>query len=206
MTIKHFLSLFSLSLFLTIGFTASSIAHKSPPKQKGSVIALNGEINEQSADLVIYQIQTLQDDSGRPIALFINSGGGSVLDGGRIIDAMLASRRPIITVDAGLSASMAAWIFEYGQKRYMLPHSILMFHMASSSYSGKLNNVYNELMIEIKMMDSLNSIVIEKSHLPKDEVLLKERDEWWMMPEDALRVNLADAVIVTLDYPIPVQK
>ena len=81
------------------------------------IIFLTGEINDQSANLVIAQLIYLEGkDPDKDITLYINSPGGSVVAGMAIYDTMNYIRCDVRTVCIGMAASMAAILLSSGAK------------------------------------------------------------------------------------------
>lgn len=188
------LAIFSLSSCSAQTSTTDGISYEK------DTITLYGPVNTNSAERVVRKLHELQDKSKKPIYLFIDSPGGQVFAGSKIIDAMMASKRPVYTVDVGTAASMAAFIHSYGVKRYMLPHSVIMFHNASSEYSGDVIHIKSELQLISQFMDQLNANVVERTGVPLKELKEKEGQEWWILAEEALSRHFVDEV-KPMDFP-----
>lgn len=166
-----------------------------------SYCTLYGEVNGQSTHDLIGCIEVAnRATTDTAIVLYINSPGGSVFDGGMIVDAMISSRRPIVTVDVGYAASMAAYIWTYGTKRYVHPHAMLMFHQATASIDGSESQLEGRVRL-------LHRITAEyRAHLVSlvgDEATKHNLEEWWLLPEDAVTLHLADGILIEGDYPPP---
>src|SRR6476646_8867189 len=84
---------------------------------KDRIIFLNGEVNDQSANLIIAQLLFLESESkGKPISLYINSPGGSVSAGMGIYDTMNFIESPVHTTCIGMAASMGSFLLAPGKK------------------------------------------------------------------------------------------
>lgn len=199
-----FINYFVVLICLFFALSSSSIAKNSNTDKEYDSISISGEINDKLANETIKALQKIESDNkSTPILVFINSGGGDVLSGGRIIDAFMASKRPIYTIDIEMTASMAAIIFEHGDKRFMFPHSILMFHMASSSYSDQqINQISSELILISRLTQSYNIYISKRASIPLNILLINEANEWWLLSPDAIKNKLADGIFDTMDYPI----
>jgi ATP-dependent Clp protease protease subunit len=187
-----------LSLSLSI-YCSSSSPKKTVPKS--NAVTLYGAVTTESALKTIQQIRNLQDGSTTPIYLFIDSPGGEVFAGIKIVDAMQASKRPIYTVDIGMAASMAAWIESFGVKRYMLPHATLMYHNASGGVEGDVVRDRSQLDYLDKVILGMNSNVSKRSGVPLETLLLKENSEWWLTADEALTNHLVDGLVNPVNYP-----
>lgn len=65
------------------------------------------------------------------IQVWINSEGGSVLQGMNIFNAIIKSRTPVDTYNVGVAASIAGAIFMAGRKRIMSDYAQFMMHPVS---------------------------------------------------------------------------
>ena len=98
---------------------------------KDRIIFIDGEINDQMADLVVAQILFLESENPeKDISIYINSPGGAVTAGLAIYDTMKYVKCDIQTICMGQAASMAAILLAGGTKgkRYALPSSRVMIH------------------------------------------------------------------------------
>src|SRR3954454_1252308 len=98
---------------------------------KDRIIFLNGEVNDDSANVVVAQMLYLQFDQPKAdIHLYINSPGGSVTAGMGIYDTMQYVSCDVSTYCIGQAASMGAVLLAAGTKgkRNALPTSRTMIH------------------------------------------------------------------------------
>ena len=93
---------------------------------KERVVFLVGEVNDQTANLVIAQLLFLESENpDKEISLYINSPGGSVSAGLAIYDTMQFIKPHVSTLCMGMAASMGAFLLAAGEKgkRFSLPNS-----------------------------------------------------------------------------------
>ncbi len=95
-------------------------------------IYLFDKVNSRSAQLIIKDLLRMNQESDEPIAMFINSGGGSVIDMMAIIDVMNAIKAPVNTFVLGIAASAASLIAANGKKRMISSNSSMMIHEAAT--------------------------------------------------------------------------
>lgn len=165
------------------------------------IIFLNGEIDDYSAELVKSQLLYLDSlDHKKDIKLYINSGGGSIIDGLSIIDTMDYIRPDVVTINSGMCASMAAVILCCGTKgkRKALKRSRTMIHQPSV-YIGDVQG--SQLEIEYKEMEFLKiqlyEIISEKTG-QKFKKVHKDCDrDYWLSSEDSISYGLIDHIIKT---------
>jgi ATP-dependent Clp protease protease subunit len=95
------------------------------------VVFLGGEMDGESADLVIAQLLYLEaEDPARDIALYVNSPGGDMTALFAIYDTMQGIRPDVATWCVGQAASAAAVVLATGAagKRHALPTSRVLLH------------------------------------------------------------------------------
>ena len=95
------------------------------------IIFLGTEIDSDVANIITSQLIYLNSiDNNEEISLYINSPGGSIVDGLAIYDVMNYIKPDVRTYTVGLAASMGAVLLSSGTKgkRYALPHSRIMIH------------------------------------------------------------------------------
>ena len=79
---------------------------------KERVIFLVGEVNDQTANLVVAQLLFLESENpDKDISLYINSPGGSVTAGMSIYDTMQFIKPDVSTMCLGFAASMGAFLW-----------------------------------------------------------------------------------------------
>lgn len=164
-------------------------------------VTLYEAVTEASANRVVDAFRFLSEsDSKKPIMFYIDSPGGTVFDGLKIIDAMEASGREVWTVNVAEAASMAAFIFSHGDKRIMLPNAVLMFHYASTGYTGQIDQIAAKLNLLERVMTRLEQHVSARSTMSLEELKRQEASELWILSEEALAKKLTDEV-KPLFYP-----
>src|SRR4051812_41974314 len=101
-------------------------------------VMLTGEINDALANAICSQLLVLEADADDPIALYINSPGGSVDSGFAIYDTMQTLACPVATVCMGLAASMGQFLLCAGTpgRRYAHRHSSILMHQPHGAVQG----------------------------------------------------------------------
>lgn len=161
------------------------------------LVFLLGAIDALNANLVNKQLLSL-NDSNEPILMVINSPGGSVIAGASILNTMASLKAPVNTLCVSLCASMAAMIHQYGNKRFMLNRSILMFHPASAGVgSGEVDKMASQVVLLQKYVSEMESHVAKRAKMEFHEYKLRSGQEWWVVTSEALKFNLIeDAVVI----------
>jgi ATP-dependent Clp protease protease subunit len=167
-------------------------------------IFLNSEVNQQTVMSLIMQILILSgEDEEAPIYFYINSPGGSVMDGLALFDVMRAVPNKIITICVGQAASMGSFLLSAGDKRFALPNSRLMYHQVMSGIPG--GTQYLDMKIAVdeteKLYNKLNEYLSEFTggKISVEEMKKKTERDWWLSPEEAVEIGFIDGVIKSLN-------
>jgi ATP-dependent Clp protease, protease subunit len=165
---------------------------------KDRIVFLDGEINDQSADLVVAQLLFLDgQDSEKDINLYINSPGGSVTAGLAIYDTIQYLKSNTQTICIGQAASMAALILAAGteKKRFVLPSSRVIIHQPWGGAQGQARDIG----IQSKEIIRLKKLTINyfSRHTGKDpdQVAGDMERDFYMSAEDAVAYGVVDSVL-----------
>src|SRR6266487_2806562 len=129
---------------------------------KDRIIFLQGEIDDESANLVVAQMLFLQfDDPKADIHLYINSPGGSVTAGLSIYDTMQYVTCDVATYCIGQAASMGAVLLTAGTKgkRRALPNALVMIHQPLAGAEGTAEDIMIHAKEFKKVKQRLNAIL-----------------------------------------------
>ena len=164
---------------------------------KDRIIFLGEEVNEHSMNLCIMQMLFLdREDSHLPIEFYINSPGGSVVDGLALYDVMHTISAPVNTTCVGTAASMGAILLCGGTgTRSALPHSRIMIHQVSSGYRGTAADINIQVKETNKLYDQLLEILSVKSGQTVKKLRNDCDRDYYMSAEEAKAYGLIDTVI-----------
>ena len=183
-----------------------------PPKEMklpGSYLRENGILmlvdkfdQEKIMPLVaaIYEYNLMPEElQPDQLTLIINSPGGSVHSAFHLIDAMMMSEIPVVTIGKGLVASCGVLTIMAGDRRLLTHNTSVMSHQFSWGSKGK----EHELQAIIKEFDLAGDRMIEhykkctkksESYIRKN--LLHPTDEW-LTPEECKKHGLIDEIVET---------
>lgn len=140
-------------------------------------------------------------DSSEPIVILINSPGGSVFSGEKILSAMESVQSDIYTVCDGMCASMAAIIHQYGTKRLATDRSVLMFHDAAGGIQGRVNEMLSMLGMVKRKIEKANHYIANRSKISYEELVRLEANNYWVDSEDAMERGLVDGLVRLKNKP-----
>jgi ATP-dependent Clp protease protease subunit len=164
------------------------------------VIFLVGEVNDQTANLVIAQMLFLESENPeKDISLYINSPGGSVSAGLAIFDTMNFIKPQVSTLCMGMAASMGAFLLCAGtkDKRFALPNSRVMIHQPLGGARGQASDIEIQAREILYLREQLNGILANRTG-QTIETIAKDTDrDNFMSAEQAKEYGLIDKVITS---------
>lgn len=156
------------------------------------IVLFNVPVSGATVDAAI---ELLENASGSTVYLVLDSPGGSVIDGARLINYIKYSGKNIVTVCDNMCASMAFQIFQVGKQRLMTDKAILMAHPASGGAMGTIENMF-ELIKMIKLyVDRLDAEVANRAGMKYSEFKALVADNIWAETPESLKMRLADGVV-----------
>ena len=162
------------------------------------VVFLGGEVNEDTANLIVAQLVHLEsDDPDKDIHLYINSPGGSIYAGLAIYDAMQFIKPDVQTICYGIAMSMGSMLLAGGAKgkRLTLPNSRILIHQPSGGYQGQSTDVEIHAKEILALRARVDEIYAKHTGQPVERVHADmDRDRYFTGPE-AVAYGLADRVI-----------
>ena len=164
---------------------------------KDRIIILNGEIDDNTANIVVAELLYLDSLNNGDISLYINSPGGAITAGMAIYDTMKYIKCDVSTICLGMAASMGAFLLAGGTKgkRFALPHSTIMIHQPSGGAQGQATEIQIVADHIAQTKRTLNEILAENTGQPY-EVVEKDTDrDNYMTAEEAKAYGLIDGVV-----------
>lgn len=164
---------------------------------KDRIIILNGEINDDSSNIVVAQLLYLDSLNNEDISIYINSPGGSITSGMAIYDTMNFVKSDVSTICIGMSASMAAFILACGAKgkRYILPNSEVMIHQPLGGTQGQATDIKIATDRIMKLKNRLNSILAKQTGQSLKKITSDTERDYFMNSNEALKYGLVDKII-----------
>ena len=154
------------------------------------IVFLSGEVNDESANLVIAQLLFLESENpDKDISLYINSPGGSVYAGLGIFDTMQFIKPDVQTICVGMAASMGAFLLAAGAKgkRYS--------HQPSGGSRGMASDIQIQAQEIQSLKGLLNGVLSERTGRTIEEVTRDTDRDNYMSPEEALKYGLIDKIL-----------
>ena len=165
---------------------------------KERVVFLVGEVNDQTANLVVAQMLFLESENpDKDISFYINSPGGSVSAGMAIYDTMQFIKPDVSTICVGIAMSMGALLLAGGAngKRMALPNAKILIHQVSSSFQGQATDIEIHAREIIDVRRRLDEIIAKHTGQELDKVRRDTERDYFMSSEEAKEYGIIDRVI-----------
>lgn len=165
---------------------------------KERVVFLVGEVNDQTANLVVAQLLFLESENpDKDISFYINSPGGSVSAGMAIYDTMQFIKPDVSTMCVGLAASMGAFLLAAGAKgkRYCLPNSKVMIHQVLGGAHGQATDIEIQARDILRTKEQMNRILAERTDQPYEKVVSDTERDYYMTALEAQEYGIIDSVL-----------
>jgi len=165
---------------------------------KDRIVFLGSEINAYYANVIIAQLLFLEaENPENDINFYINSPGGSVVDGLAIYDTMQFIKAPIQTICVGQAASMAAILLAAGTKgkRIALKHSSILLHQPKGGVRGQASDIEIQAAEILRVKNILKQIL--SFHTGKSEEVVAELTErdFYLSAQQAKNFGLIDSIM-----------
>ena len=164
------------------------------------IIFLGSEINEDVANIINAQILYLNSitDKDEDIKMFINSPGGSCIDGLAIYDVMNFIDPDVSTYCMGMCASMGSILVSSGAKgkRFILPNGSVMIHQVSST-TGRVQNADLQIAAKEsqKIQNTLYNILAVNTGKSFEEIEKDADRDHWFNAEESVAYGLIDKIV-----------
>lgn len=164
---------------------------------KDRIIILGGEINDNSANIVIAQLLYLDSLCHDDISVYINSPGGSVSAGLAIYDTFNLIKSDVKTICMGCAASMGALLLSSGTKgkRYCLPNSEVMIHQPLGGASGQATEIKIAAEHILRIKEKINVMLSDNTGKPLKIVENDTDRDYYLSAKEALDYGLVDEIL-----------
>ncbi len=161
------------------------------------VIWIIGEIDDINAAVVQAQLMYLDNSGERDITIHVDSPGGSVYAGKKIISVMEYVGCDVATINTGLCASMGAVILAAGKKgkRCSLKYSRAMIHSTSGGAVGNIHDARISMKEWERENEELFGMLGDYCGKDVSEVQRDSERDKWMSPKEAKEYGLIDSIV-----------
>ena len=135
--------------------------------------------------------------SDEPITMYINSPGGSIVDGLAIYDIIQAIKPVVRTICVGMAASMASILLCAGSKgeRCILPNGEVLIHQPSGGTYGTAADMTIDIERINRLKNKLYNILAKHTGQSVDKIIQDSQRDFWLTAEEALEYGIVDKII-----------
>ena len=188
---KRFFGFLAATFILAGTMAGAAMASEDVTLTTSNTIALRSEVNGESVSAFIDQFYK---STANPVYVYIDSPGGSVIDGFKIIEAIKGEKNRQVICVANVAASMAFSILQACPVRYVTEHGIIMQHVGSYGVRGQSPNNVSMVNFLERVFKKLSADDAKRLGLSLTSFLKKTRDDWWMFSEEAVDHRAADDI------------
>jgi ATP-dependent Clp protease protease subunit len=165
---------------------------------KDRIIFLLGEVDDESANLIVAQLLYLQfEDPKADIHMYINSPGGSVTAGMSIYDTMRYISCDVQTYCIGIAASMGATLLAAGTKgkRNILPHGEVMIHQVLGGFRGQATDIQIRTAHLLRTKKQMNEILAQLTGQSLERIEKDTDRDNFLNAREAKEYGLVDNIL-----------
>lgn len=158
------------------------------------IINLHGPINSTNVENFMEEFNNSTNKTN--LIVHINSPGGSVMEGNKIIT--LFQQQPVICI-AEKAYSMAFAILQACQCRFVLRHSTLMQHQMSTMLINEIEKINSYVAFLNEISNDLIEFQSDRIGISPEEFKQRILNDWWMTAKSAVEQNCADDILFSID-------
>ena len=168
---------------------------------KDRIIMLSEDVNPTSANVIIAEMLFLEsEDPDKEIHFYINSPGGSIVDGMAIVDTMNYIKCPCSTICVDMAASMGSVLLTCGEKgkRFATPNSEILIHqplIGGNGLSGQTTDIKIHTDHLVKTREKMNKLLSERTGQSIEKIMEDTERDNYMTAEEALKYGLIDGIL-----------
>ena len=168
------------------------------------IIVLGQEIDDEICNQIIaVMLFSDSEDQEKPLYMYVNSPGGSVIAGLALYDTIQHIASPVITANIGMAASMASFILGAGErgKRVALPNSRVMIHQPMGGSEGQAEDIRVEAEQILKIKGTLVTMYAQMTGQTREQIMKDLDRDNYMSAQQALDYGLIDKIVTSVSGP-----
>ncbi len=161
-------------------------------------VFLGDEVSSESSNALVKQLLYLESvDAKAPITLFINTPGGSIVDGMAVYDTIRRIACPVHAIVSGMAASMGSVILSGCEKgeRSIMAHGEVLLHQPLGGARGPATDIQISAQRILKMKETLLKRLAENCGQTYEKLLEDCDRDHWLDAEESLAYGIVDKII-----------
>ena len=187
---KLFLVFMFLFTTFNSGFSYNSPISKTIQLNSTNVLTIRGTIDDAVANKFVYDLN--KDINRGSKYLYLDTNGGSVSAGARIVDEVEKYKLKCI---AHKAYSMGFVILQACSKRYVTPYSSVMQHQISYGVANEKAKVESYVNFVDQVGEKLDKMQAKKIGLEYETFKKKTYNDWWLSGDNIVLENVADEMV-----------
>ena len=161
------------------------------------IIYFTGVVDDDSCNTAVAQLLYLSSVDERDISMYINSPGGSVVDGLGLVDTMNYINCDISTTCIGMAASMGAFLLSSGTKgkRISLPNSEIMIHQPLGGAQGQATEIEIHAREILRIRQEMNEVLAKHTGQSVEKIAADTERDHYLTSKEAKEYGLIDEVV-----------
>lgn len=152
---------------------ANHIIYGAPNTIQTRSMIVTGPVDEEMSSAICAKLINFNiEDPDAPVALYLNTFGGSAYDMMAIYDIMQWVKCPIYTVGFGKIMSAGVLILAAGEPghRYALPHTSIMIHRVRGGALGTVEDIESSGAHMTELQSDMEKLLTKHSKVKKKEM------------------------------------
>lgn len=168
-------------------------------------IYITCDIDESLFDVVRQIMNYNKEDKGLPvderkkIFVYIYSYGGDLTAAYSLINTIMCSQTPVVTVNLGNAMSAGALIFLAGSERYTHKFGTVLLHSGSGSVGGTFDQASDQMENYKKLVGIMKDYVIERTNIDNKLYAKNAKKDWYITADECVKLGIATKIIDNLD-------
>ena len=163
-------------------------------------IFMNGAVNSELAATVNSQLLAMeQDNPEKPIVIWINSPGGEVQSGFSIYDTIQFIKPKVITLVAGMAASMGSIVALAADKenRLSLPNAKVLIHqpLVGGVIRGQASDIEIHAKDIVELKKKIHKLYADRTGSDISIYEKKMERDHWLEASEALELGIISKII-----------
>lgn len=168
-------------------------------------IYITCDIDESLFDVVRQIMNYNKEDKGLPVEerkkiyVYIYSYGGDLTAAYSLINTIMCSQTPVVTVNLGNAMSAGALIFLAGSERYTHKFGTVLLHSGSGSVGGTFEQAESSMENYKKLVAIMKEYIIERTKIDSKLYAKNAKKDWYITADECIQLGIATKIITNLD-------
>lgn len=168
-------------------------------------IYITCDIDESLFEVVRQIMNYNREDKNKPVEerkkiyVYIYSYGGDLTAAYSLINTIMCSQTPVVTVNLGNAMSAGALIFLAGQERYTHKFGTVLLHSGSGGTGGTFEQVEAQMDNYKKLVSIMKDYVLERTKIDAKLFAKNSKKDWYIAADECINLGIATKIIDNLD-------